>query len=87
MFILLFHVAAAIKLLPVIRSSTPRYRTNLCLDLLAQDVFKRDGISSEFRDTLAELLDSHLVLVEVEAEVGLVIDVALLLKIERAGVL
>lgn len=59
----------------------------LCLDLLAQDVLERDGISSEFRDALAELLDSHLVLVEEEAELGLVVDVALLLDIERAGVL
>ena len=60
---------------------------NLCLDLLAQDVLEGDGVGGEFRDTLAELLDGHLVLVEVEAEVGLVVDVGLLLDVERAGVL
>lgn len=60
---------------------------NLSLDLLAQNVLERYSISSEFRDALAQLLNGHLVLVEVEAEVGLVVDVALLLEVERAGIL
>ena len=65
-----------------------RYRTTHLhlLDLLAEDVLEGNGISSEFRDTLAELLGGHLVLVEVEAEGSLVVDVALLLDVERAGV-
>lgn len=57
------------------------------MDLLAEDVLKGDGVSGEFRDTLAELLDGHLVLVEVEAEIGLVVDVGLLLDVELAGIL
>lgn len=57
------------------------------LDLLAQDVLEGNGISGELGDTLTELLDGHLVLVEVEAELGLVVDVALLLNVELAGVL
>lgn len=59
----------------------------LCLDLLAQDILERHSIGSEFRDALAQLLHGHLVLVEVEAELGLVVDVALLLQVERAGLL
>jgi hypothetical protein len=59
----------------------------LSLDLLAEDVLEGDGVSSEFRDTLAELLDGHLVLVEVEAELGLVVDVRLLLEVQLASVL
>lgn len=58
---------------------------SLSLDLLAEDILKGDGISREFRDTLAELLGSHLVLVEVEAEGSLVVDVALLLDVKRVG--
>jgi hypothetical protein len=67
-------------------SSTP-YGAGLCLDLLTQDVLERDSVGGEFRDTLAELLDGQLVLVEVKAEVGLVVDVALLLNIELGDVL
>jgi hypothetical protein len=69
--------------------SYTRYRTasNLCLDLLAENVLEGDGVGGEFRDTLAELLGGHLVLVEVEAELGLVVDVALLLEVEFAGIL
>lgn len=47
----------------------------LSLNLLAQDVLERVGISSELGDTLTELLDCHLVLVEVEAEFALAVDV------------
>ena len=60
---------------------------SLTLDLLAQDVLKGDGVGGEFRDTLAELLDGHLILIVVEAELGFVVDVALLLKVELAGIL
>ena len=59
---------------------------HLCLDLLAEDVLERHGVGGEFGDTLAQLLDGHLVLVEVEAEVGLVINVRLLRDVKRAGV-
>ena len=60
--------------------------TNLCLNLLAQNVLQRHSVSSEFGDTLAQLLDSHLLLVEVKAEVGLAVDIRLLLDVERLGV-
>lgn len=58
---------------------------NLCLDLLLDDVLEGNGISGELGDTLTELLDGHLLLVEVEAEEGLVADVGLLLKVEAGG--
>jgi hypothetical protein len=59
---------------------------NLSLDLLAEDVLESNGISGEFRDTLTELLNGHLVLVEEKAELSLVVDVALLLDVEVVGV-
>lgn len=64
-----------------------RYRTAALrlLDLLTEDVLEGNSIGGEFRDTLAELLGSHLVLVEVEAEGSLVVDVALLLDVKRVG--
>lgn len=43
------------------------------------------GVGGELADTLAQLLDGHLVLVEVEAEGGLVVDVGLLLDVEGGG--
>lgn len=45
------------------------------LDLLLEDVLERLGISSKLGDALAQLLDGHLLLVEVEAEERLVVDV------------
>lgn len=53
--------------------------------LLLQDVFEGDGISGKLADTLAQLLDGHLVLVEFESEEGLVIDVGLLLDVQGRG--
>jgi hypothetical protein len=61
---------------------------NLCrLDLLTEDILESNSVSGKLGDTLAELLNGHLVLVEVEAELGLVVDVALLLNVQLAGVL
>jgi hypothetical protein len=60
-------------------------RNDLCLNLCLQDSLKCLSISSEFADTLTELLNSHLVLVEVEAEQRFLIDVRLLLDIEGGG--
>ena len=54
-------------------------------ELLLDDVLKGDGISGELADTLTQLLDGHLLLVEVEAEERLVADVRLLLDVERRG--
>jgi hypothetical protein len=59
--------------------------SNLCLDLLLDDVLERLGVSGELADTLTELLDGHLLLVEVEAEGGLVRDVGLLLQVQAGG--
>lgn len=61
-------------------------RANLSGQLLLQDGLESLGIGSELADTLAQLLNGHLVLVEVEAEGGLVGDVGLLLNVQRAGV-
>jgi hypothetical protein len=57
----------------------------LSLNLLAQDVLERDSVRRELGDTLAELLNRHLVLVEVETEVSLVVNVRLLLQVERVS--
>lgn len=54
-------------------------------ELLLEDALEGDGVGSELADTLTELLDGHLVLVEVEAEVGLVVNVRLLLDVEAGG--
>ena len=59
---------------------------HLCLNLGLEGILEGDGISGELADTLAELVNGHWVLVEVEAEVGLVVNVRLLLQVERAGV-
>ena len=56
------------------------------LDLLLEDVLEGDGVGGELGDTLAQLLDGHLLLVEVEAEDGLVVDVGLPLDVEAVGV-
>lgn len=53
--------------------------------LLLEDSLERHSIGSELADALAELVDGHGVLVEVEAEEGLVGDVALLLDVERGS--
>ena len=65
--------------------SFSKKKIHLCADLVLQDVLEGDGVSSELADTLTELLDGHLVLVEVEAEQGLVVDVGLLLDVQRGG--
>lgn len=44
------------------------------LDLLSKNALECDGISCELADTLAQFLDGHLVLVKLEAEVGLIVD-------------
>jgi len=58
---------------------------NLLLNLGLDDFLEGDGISGELGNTLSELLNSHLVFVEVEAERGLVVDVSLLLEIKGSG--
>ena len=52
-----------------IKSPSPSFQEpDLRGELLLDDVLKGDGISGELADTLAQLLDGHLLLVEVEAE-------------------
>ena len=55
--------------------------------MLPEDALERDGIGGKPGDTLAQLLNSHGLLVEVEAEESLVINVRFLLDIQRSGVL
>ena len=52
------------------------------LDLLLEDVLHGDSVSRKLGDTLAEFVHGHWLLVEVEAEEGLVVDVATLGNIE-----
>ena len=56
------------------------------LNLLLQDAFEGDGISSELRYSLPKLLDCHLFLVEVEPELRFIVDVGALGDVEAAGV-
>lgn len=56
-------------------------------ELLLEDTLEGNGVSSELADTLTELLDGHLVLVEVEAEESLIVDVGLLLEVQSSGLL
>jgi hypothetical protein len=58
---------------------------HLRLDLLLQDVLKGDSVGGELGDTLTEFLDGHSLLVEVEAEQGLVVEVAALGDVEGGG--
>lgn len=55
---------------------------SLSRQLLPQNVLEGDGVGGKLADALAQLLDGHLVLVEVEAEQGLVVDVRLLLNVK-----
>ena len=57
------------------------------LDLLPEDVFECDSISRKFRDTFPKLIDSHGILVEVEAEQRLVFKVGLLGDVQGFGCL
>lgn len=64
----------------------PSYSSSfLRRQLLLENVLEGDGIGGKLADTLAQLLDGHLVLVEVESEEGLVVDVALLLEVQGGG--
>jgi hypothetical protein len=58
---------------------------NSCLNLCLKDILKSHSISSKLADTLPQLLNCHLVLVEVEAEIGFVVDVCLFLEVKGTG--
>jgi hypothetical protein len=58
---------------------------HLRLDLLLQDVLEGDSIGGKLGDTLTELLNGHSLLVKLEAEQGLVVEVAALGDIEAGG--
>lgn len=63
------------------------YNSRLCLELLLEAGLEGDGVSSELADTLRQLVHGHGLLVEVEAELGLVVEVAALRDVELGGVL
>jgi len=63
----------------------PPKLASLCLNLRLKDILKSHSISSKLADALPQLLNCHLVLVEIEAEVGFLVNVCLLLDIERLG--
>lgn len=56
------------------------------LNLLAENVFQSDGISSEFRNPFPEFLNSHCFFVEVESEKCLILNVRLLWDVESRGI-
>jgi hypothetical protein len=60
-------------------------RFHLSGELALEERLEGLGVGSELGDTITELLDGHLVLVEVEAEESLVVDVRLLLDVETGG--
>jgi hypothetical protein len=57
------------------------------LDLGLEDILEGNSISGKGADTVGELLSGHLVLVEVVAEFGLVVNVGLPLDVEGCGLL
>lgn len=65
----------------------PLSKFHLCLDLALQSILQSHGISSKLADTLAKLVNGHWVLVEVESEIGLVVDESLLRDVELGGIL
>jgi hypothetical protein len=67
--------------------SFPHTSVNLREHLLLDNVLELVGSSRERRDTVTELLNGHLVLVEVEAVLGLVVEVLELGEVEALRVL
>lgn len=64
----------------------PLFEITPLLKLRPDDVLQGDSVGGELADALAQLLDGHLVLVEVKAEGRLVVDVRLLLNVKsRSG--
>lgn len=61
------------------------FASYLCLKLLPEDRLQSFRIGSELADALAELVDSHRLFVEIEAEERLIVKVLLLLNVERGG--
>ncbi len=72
--------------MPIPIPTPPHPTKSSLLNLLPQHILKRNGISRELGDALAQLLDGHLVLVEVEAVEGLIVEVVALGDVERLGV-
>lgn len=63
----------------------PPFLLHLSRELLLESLLQSLGVSSKLADTLAKLLDGHLLLVEGEAEGGLVVDVGLALNVLGRG--
>ena len=55
------------------------------LKLSLDEILESLGISSELGDTLSQLLDGHLIFVEGETELSLVVDVGLLGDVESGS--
>lgn len=64
---------------------SPPFLLHLSRELLLESLLQSLGVSSKLADTLAKLLDGHLLLVEGEAEGGLVVDVGLALNVLGRG--
>ena len=82
-FITAMDLRISIHIFPL----NPLGKFHLCLDLALQSILQSHGISSKLADTLAKLVNGHWVLVEVESEIGLVVDESLLRDVELGGIL
>lgn len=67
------------------RANEPTILLHLSRELLLESLLERLSVSSKLADTLAELLDGHLLLVEGKAEGGLVVDERLALNVLGSG--
>lgn len=67
------------------RKRKKRTQASLSLDLLLEQLLQGHGVSRELGDTLAELLDGHGLLVEVEAVSSLVVEVLALGNVQVRG--
>jgi len=79
------HLHSCISQFPI--RSSPHQSVNLREHLLLDNVLELVGSSRERRDAVTELFNSHLVLVEVEAVLGLVVEVLELGEVEALCVL
>lgn len=60
--------------------------TAAALDLLCQDILQLHRRGRKGRDAVTQLVNGHLLLIELESELGFVIEVFLLLDVEAVGV-
>ena len=78
---------ASVYILP--QPATTRSRTLIIIlsrHLLPNDALERNSVSRELADTLRQLVHRHRVLVEVESELRLILQIALLLNVQAPSI-